>query len=482
MAWRIARFTLDLVLIYSSFVLAYAFRYTILSFGDEAQLAPVALSGYLGIAAAFMVVMFVSLQFKQFYALPRITRLSKEISIITSSALISTAAITLALLALSPTFAFSRMIFVYLFPMTTFVLAVKSVAVRVIRRKRWLKGIGVRNLLVVGATDSGARLMRTAAQNAELGYKVVGFVDDQIRYSHWTIPARYRNSMRRSNQQVPHLGGLAQLGNLIAEHGVDEVSIALPPEDYQTTRAIITRCKTLGIPFSVVPDMPEMTPGAMVMHEINGMPIFSSTEPPLSTFQTVLKSALDISGALAVLAVAWLPMAIIALLIRLDSPGPIIFKQTRVGKNGVPFNFYKFRSMYTDADARLAELQQFNQTDGATFKMKNDPRVTRIGRFIRRYSLDELPQVFNILFRQMSLVGPRPGLPREIARYQPWQYRRLEVMPGLTGLWQVNGRSATTFEEMVRMDIYYAEHWSLWLDIAILLKTVRTVIKAEGAY
>jgi exopolysaccharide biosynthesis polyprenyl glycosylphosphotransferase len=196
----------------------------------------------------------------------------------------------------------------------------------------------------------------------------------------------------------------------------------------------------------------------------------------------LIKRTMDLTGALVLLVLLAIPMLIVAIAIKLDSPGPVIFRQTRVGKNGKVFTFFKFRSMHTGADARLEELQGFNETQGATFKMKNDPRITKMGRFIRRSSLDELPQLFNVLAGQMSLVGPRPGLVREAANYRPDQYRRLAVTPGLTGLWQVSGRSSLSFEEMVRLDIYYVEHWSLWFDLKILFRTIGAVIRAEGAY
>jgi lipopolysaccharide/colanic/teichoic acid biosynthesis glycosyltransferase len=196
----------------------------------------------------------------------------------------------------------------------------------------------------------------------------------------------------------------------------------------------------------------------------------------------VVKRAVDIVGAVIILLLAAIPVVLITIAVKLDSKGPVIFRQTRVGKNGRHFTLFKFRSMYIDADARLDQLIQFNETRGVTFKMKNDPRITRVGRFLRRTSLDELPQLVNVLMGQMSLVGPRPGLPREVINYQAWQYRRLEVIPGLTGLWQVSGRSAIGFEEMTKLDIYYMYRWSLWMDLKILVKTVTTVLSGRGAY
>jgi lipopolysaccharide/colanic/teichoic acid biosynthesis glycosyltransferase len=170
------------------------------------------------------------------------------------------------------------------------------------------------------------------------------------------------------------------------------------------------------------------------------------------------------------------------LLIRLDSPGPALFRQQRVGKHGKLFTCYKFRTMVIDAEARKAELVALNEADGPLFKIRRDPRVTRVGRLLRRSSLDELPQLWNVLSGEMSLVGPRPALPEEVALYEPWHRRRLEVMPGLTGLWQVLGRSNTTFDEMVQLDIYYAENWSVNTDLRILLRTIPAVLSSNGAY
>jgi exopolysaccharide biosynthesis polyprenyl glycosylphosphotransferase len=175
-------------------------------------------------------------------------------------------------------------------------------------------------------------------------------------------------------------------------------------------------------------------------------------------------------------------MAVIGLIIRLDSPGAVIFRQIRVGKGEQLFACLKFRSMREGADEQKEQLLEQNEVDGPVFKMRNDPRITAVGRFIRRTSLDELPQLFNILMGHMSLVGPRPAIPHEVQRYQAWHKRRLEVAPGLTGLWQVSGRSELTFDEMVLLDLYYIENWSPFLDLQILLRTVPQVLLGKGAF
>ncbi|HWP30524.1 MAG TPA: exopolysaccharide biosynthesis polyprenyl glycosylphosphotransferase [Fimbriimonadales bacterium] len=216
--------------------------------------------------------------------------------------------------------------------------------------------------------------------------------------------------------------------------------------------------------------------------ETNVSPSYAHRIPRTKIPYYFWKRVLDVIGSsLLILALSPLLIAI-ALAVKFSSPGPIIYKQTRVGRYGKEFQFLKFRSMYVDADKRLEELLKSNEKEGPIFKMKNDPRVTPLGRFLRHYSLDELPQLFNVLFGDMSLVGPRPPLPREVAQYDDKALRRLSVTPGITCLWQICGRSDTTFEEWVALDDFYVEHMSFWLDLKILLKTPFAVIRGEGAY
>lgn len=214
-----------------------------------------------------------------------------------------------------------------------------------------------------------------------------------------------------------------------------------------------------------------------------------------SGFQLTLKRIMDILGSVVGLILSSPLMLMAAIAVRMTSPGPIIFKQSRFGKKGVQFPFYKFRSMYWNTDDKIhreyitnlikGELEKINQgdKDNPIFKMKSDPRITPVGKIIRKTSIDELPQFFNVLRGEMSLVGPRPALPYEVEEYEPWHLRRiLQVKPGITGLWQVDGRSTTSFDDMVRLDMRYVQNWSLWLDIKILLKTVKAVIRPKGAF
>ncbi|MCL6520217.1 MAG: sugar transferase [Armatimonadetes bacterium] len=205
-------------------------------------------------------------------------------------------------------------------------------------------------------------------------------------------------------------------------------------------------------------------------------------QSPLSPLGQIIKRCLDVVISLMMLIILAPLMLLVALAIKLESEGPIIYKQTRVGKNGREFTFYKFRSMFRDADKRLAELRHLNEADGPIFKIKNDPRITKVGRIIRKTSIDELPQLFNVLKGDMSLVGPRPPLPVEVAQYTARDRQRLNVIPGITCLWQISGRSNIGFDRWVELDLEYIRNQSLWLDLKILLLTIPAVIKGTGAH
>jgi exopolysaccharide biosynthesis polyprenyl glycosylphosphotransferase len=215
---------------------------------------------------------------------------------------------------------------------------------------------------------------------------------------------------------------------------------------------------------------------------LNGVPLIGVKDLALTGFNLFIKRVIDVVLSLVALLIAGIPMIIIAAVIKLTSPGPVFFKQVRVGKGGEHFTCFKFRSMYKDAEERKAALLHLNEADGPIFKMKDDPRLTPVGKIIRKLSMDELPQIFNILMGDMSWVGPRPPTPDEVAKYSQWHMKRLDVTPGLTGLWQVSGRSDLSFDEMVKLDLYYAEHWSPWLDIKLMLRTIPAVVLGRGAY
>jgi exopolysaccharide biosynthesis polyprenyl glycosylphosphotransferase len=220
----------------------------------------------------------------------------------------------------------------------------------------------------------------------------------------------------------------------------------------------------------------------VVLEELEGIPLLTFTNTPLAPFAMFVKRLVDIVVAAFGLLVFAVPLLVIAVAIKLSSRGPVFFKQVRCGLNGRRFTLFKFRTMYEGSDERLEEVAHLNEVDGPAFKARRDPRVTPVGRVLRRLSVDELPQLVNVLKGNMSLVGPRPPIPEEVARYERWQRRRLSMKPGMTGLWQVSGRAGLDdFNRWITLDLAYIDQWSLWLDVKIMLKTIPAVLSTQGA-
>ena len=251
---------------------------------------------------------------------------------------------------------------------------------------------------------------------------------------------------------------------------------------HQKIMSIVRECERRQVSARIVPDLFQMSLSRVDVDDLGGVPLIGVREVGFGRESLLIKRGVVVVGAVAMLVLGAPLLGLIALAIRLGSPGPTVFRQTRVGAGGKRFEMFKFRSMREGAEAELEQLLDLNEADGQFFKIRDDPRLTRVGRFLRRTSLDELPQLWNVLRGEMSLVGPRPPVPAQVSRYMEWHKRRLDVRPGMTGLWQVSGRSLLTFDETVLLDIYYIENWSLWLDFKILLRTIPTVLFGAGAY
>jgi exopolysaccharide biosynthesis polyprenyl glycosylphosphotransferase len=277
---------------------------------------------------------------------------------------------------------------------------------------------------------------------------------------------------------------LSQINNIIASHAVDEVLIALPIDKYGSlVETIVHHCEEQGIIVRVRTGMSGLQVARSFVDELHGVPVLTIQSGPADSWQLVMKRLIDIAGSAALLLALAPLFAIVTLLIRLDSPGPVFFAQQRVGLNKRRFRILKFRTMVDGSDQQQHMLEHLNEVEGPVFKIKNDPRMTRIGKFLRRFSIDELPQLINVLKGDMSLVGPRPLPVRDVERIEVrWHKRRFSIKPGITCLWQVNGRSEIGFEDWVRMDLEYIDSWSLVLDIIILMKTIPAVFKGPGAY
>jgi exopolysaccharide biosynthesis polyprenyl glycosylphosphotransferase len=275
-----------------------------------------------------------------------------------------------------------------------------------------------------------------------------------------------------------------ELESVIAQEPVDEVFITLPSDKYgPLVEAIVLLCEEQGIIVRLHTELFKLRFARWQVDELDGLPVMTIRSGPPDGWQLLAKRLIDLCGS-AVLLLAMAPVfIIITMLIKLDSPGPVFFRQERIGLNKRRFRLFKFRTMIEGADKQQQTLESLNEANGPVFKIKDDPRITRIGKFLRRFSIDELPQLINVFQGEMSLVGPRPLPVRDIERIDvQWHKRRLSVKPGLTCLWQVNGRSDVSFDHWVRMDLEYIDKWSLGLDLKILMRTIPAVLKGSGAY
>jgi exopolysaccharide biosynthesis polyprenyl glycosylphosphotransferase len=282
---------------------------------------------------------------------------------------------------------------------------------------------------------------------------------------------------------VPVFGGLDDVSGAVKAFSADTVAVVGCPEiDGIKLRALAWELEKTGTDLCVAPALLDVAGPRTTIRPTAGLTLLHVDHPQLAGFGLVVKGLFDRCAAAAILIMVAPLMAVLALAIRLHDHGPALFKQVRVGKDGHSFRIYKFRTMVVDAEQRKTELLDSNDSDGVLFKLRKDPRVTPVGAYLRRWSLDELPQLFNVLRGHMSLVGPRPALPDEAENYADHVRRRLVVKPGLTGLWQVNGRSDLTWEESVRLDLRYVENWSFALDLQILWKTFAVILYGSGAY
>ncbi len=458
---------IDVVLINVAFAFSYYVRYELelLVPVDDQFSAPY--NAYLSMQAAFTLLTLFFLWIDGAYTERRggsvFTDLYRIINAISTVGVIMFAAVFLLLPRV-----YSRGLIVWAIFLTVLVLWLARVSQRVVRSQLRRSGVGVSHVLVVGAGDIGRTVMRTVVAEPGLGYKIVGFLDDD--------PAKVEIGRFKS------LGSLEYAERVLNSEHIDEVIITLPWMYQRKILAIVRACEARGVRARVVPDLFQLSLNRLDVEEVGGLPLIGIKEPSLSRPGRIAKRALDIIVAAAILILTAPITLLTALLIRFDSPGPVLFSQTRVGERGKTFTVFKFRSMRVGAEAEQEQLRERNEATGPLFKIRDDPRQTRFGRLLRRTSIDELPQFLNVLRGEMSVVGPRPGLPSEVARYQPWHRQRLEVKPGISGLWQVSGRSDLTFDEMCLLDIYYIENWSLALDVQIMLRTIPRVLFGSGAY
>ncbi|CAO5168549.1 exopolysaccharide production protein ExoY [Frankia sp. AiPs1] len=365
------------------------------------------------------------------------------------------------------------------FPAATLLSVAGRVVGRGVLHRMRRNGRCLHRVLVVGAGESAATLVRLAQRDPTSGWAVVGVVLDRSpgRHSH-DRPERSGFDLLG----VPIVGTSETLHTAISATHATTVAIC-PQMDGETLRRVLWTLEGSDVDVLVSSALTDVTGPRISIRPVAGLPLLHIEEPELTGTRRVMKGVFDRVVAMTVI-VLFAPVLLgLGLAVRLTSRGPALFRQVRVGRGGGHFTMFKFRSMYIDAEERKKDLESRNErADGLLFKMRDDPRVTRAGRFLRKWSLDELPQLFNVLNGTMSLVGPRPPLPSEVARYEVDVHRRLMVKPGLTGLWQISGRSDLEWDESVRLDLRYVENWSLAMDFVILWRTVFAVLRREGAY
>lgn len=466
---------LDAFTVALAFRLAYWARYTAQLGGTVQGFDFRTLDNYRFYALLLVGATVVAFGVRGLYRLPRGTTFLAEATTAWSAVTVANAAV-LVVVFLQPEFVSSRLFVIYAWGMILFFVTLERGLRRLARDQLWQRGIGVERAVVVGSGPAAQRVMSYLATTNDLGFHLVGFVDDGPVRDDWAI------ATSRSIIRPERLGESDALARVIKDEGISEVVIALPPQAHDSILGVITTCRDADVGFQLVPDVFELSLGRVQINELNGVPLISARASRIRGWNLWIKRGMDILGAATALLLTAIPMLVIAIAIKLDSDGPILIKQTRVGKNGKPFTCYKFRSMHKNAEQAQEAVLSDGNGDARLRKHKEDPRRTRVGRLIRPTSLDELPQFFNVLIGKMSLVGPRPQVRAEVDHYEPWHHQRLAVTPGITGLWQVSGRSDLTFEEMVRLDIYYAENWSVRLDLEILLRTPRAVLSMRGAY
>ncbi|OGC34070.1 hypothetical protein A2311_03990 [candidate division WOR-1 bacterium RIFOXYB2_FULL_48_7] len=450
-----------------AFILAYYLRFKIDLFISP-QSAPI-------FAHYSRVLIFVTILWLAIFKLVGLYDRKKVVALIDELALLFWGVTVASLVLLGSLFLyrefwFSRLVIVNAWGIAFLFMAIARLVLYQANRLASAYGWRVRNTLILGAGTMGQTLAQKLGSDPGLGYKVVGFLDDD--------PAKQQQ--RFNGYQV--FGRLEKSREIIKAFKVEEVLIASNKIPVEKILDIITECERLGVEFKLVPGILELIASRIDADEVAGIPLLTVSEIKLQGANAIVKRTMDITcSGLGIIIISPL-LVTFAILVKLTSPGPILFRQERVGLDEKIFKIYKFRSMVAGAEGLLPQVAELSEAKGHLFKIKEDPRLTRLGKFMRRWSIDELPQLFNVFLGDMSLVGPRPPLPREVAKYNNWQKKRLRVRPGITGPWQVAGRSLLPFEDMVRLDIYYIENWSLWLDIKILLRTVPVVILGSGAY
>jgi exopolysaccharide biosynthesis polyprenyl glycosylphosphotransferase len=354
--------------------------------------------------------------------------------------------------------------------------SLSSIAIRLMLRQliKWfrLKERNLRFMLIVGTNERAVRFCKKIESRPELGYRLLGFVEN-----------RWKGNSEFKDSGYSIVTDCNRFSSFIRENVVDEVIVCLPVRSYYNQILSISKiCEEHGIIVRHFSDIYDLSMAHSEINHFEGLSLVTHYTGSIAGWQVLIKRMMDILLSLFLLVISSPIFMLGAVLIKRSSPGPVFFVQERVGLNKRRFRLYKFRTMIPDAEKIIAELEDFNELSGPVFKIKNDPRITPLGKFLRKTSIDELPQLYNVLIGDMSLVGPRALPVRDYNGFdQDWHRRRFSVRPGITCLWQVSGRNNIPFDKWMELDLEYIDNWSLWLDLKILLKTIPAVISGSGA-
>lgn len=428
------------------------------------------LSNYIWLLLIALPVWFLLLQRFGFYDSIRYKSVSQIITGVLKAHIIGSIISAAAIYVLEPS-GYSRALFAYFLVITLLLLSTEKIVIKIVLSHFRRRGYNYRNILVVGTGKKALQFLSLIEKHANWGMRIIGLLTN----SEDVPPHSFRS-------YTIH-GQLEDLVDVCNKIPVDEVVFCVPPEALPDLENHVQDMEEMGINVRLVLDFYDLKRSKRDLSLFHGeLPILTFYSRSFDTSRLFLKRCLDLLGAIVGLGITLLLFPFIALAIKLDSPGPLLFGQKRVGKRGRIFTCWKFRSMYIDAEERKKELMHLNEMSGAIFKIKDDPRITPVGKFLRKTSLDELPQFWNVLRNEMSLVGTRPPTPDEVANYENWHRKRICIKPGMTGMWQVSGRNQIeNFDEVAALDIEYIEEWSLWLDVKILFKTVWVVFARSGS-
>ncbi len=460
---------IDVALAFAAFGLAYFVRYELQILRPVGEAFRATFEPYLLYVAVYIIWLQLHYRGAGLYRPMRGRPYSEEIYTIINGVTNATVVLMALSFFLQP-LVFSRLMLIYVAIISVILMAFVRALRRVVYARLRARGIGVQRILVIGGGDVGRAVLRNMLGRKELGYWPVGFIDED--------ETRAASDIGR----VKALGGLDKLRPILSEQRVDAVVITLAWSQRERIMQVMKTCRKAGVEVNLVPDVFELNLRQVQVDQLEGIPLLRvNGAVPFKQSNRLVKRALDLTVVILT-APAWLLVTgLVTLAILLEGKGPVFYSQTRIGENAKPFQIIKFRSMIPNAEDMHRQLMRESGEDLRLPKIKNDPRVTPLGHFLRRTSLDELPQLINVLRGQMSLVGPRPPMPDEVELYEPWHMQRLQVKPGMTGLWQVRGRSEVPFEEMCLLDIYYIENWSMQMDAQILMMTIPRVLLRQGA-